>query len=89
MNKELIINSTAHGVDIALLEDKKLVELHSEKSDARFAVENVTSNAHAIAAARTKSGASACCFTISWLMLASSQICDGRMIPSTLAEASF
>ena len=38
MNKELIINATAHGVDIALLEDKKLVELHSEKTDARFAV---------------------------------------------------
>ncbi len=38
MNKELIINATAQGVDIALLEDKKLVELHSEKSDARFAV---------------------------------------------------
>ena len=38
MNKELIINSTAHGVEIALLEDKKLVELHSEKTDARFAV---------------------------------------------------
>jgi ribonuclease G len=38
VNKELIINSSAHGVDIALLEDKKLVELHSEKSDARFAV---------------------------------------------------
>lgn len=38
MNKELIINSTASGVDIALLEDKKLVELHSEKSDGRFAV---------------------------------------------------
>ena len=26
------------GVDIALLEDKKLVELHSEKADANFAV---------------------------------------------------
>ena len=38
MNKELIINATSHGVDIALLEDKKLVELHSEKNDARFAV---------------------------------------------------
>jgi ribonuclease G len=38
VNKELIINSTAHGVDIALLEDKKLVELHTEKTDARFAV---------------------------------------------------
>ena len=38
MNKELIINAAPHGVEIALLEDKKLVELHSEKSDARFAV---------------------------------------------------
>jgi ribonuclease G len=38
VNKELIINSTALGVEIALLEDKKLVELHSEKTDARFAV---------------------------------------------------
>lgn len=38
MNKELIINATPQGVEIALLEDKKLVELHSEKSDARFAV---------------------------------------------------
>jgi ribonuclease G len=39
VNKELIINATANGgVDIALLEDKKLVELHSEKSDGRFAV---------------------------------------------------
>jgi ribonuclease G len=38
VNKELIINATGHGVDIALLEDKKLVELHSDKHDARFAV---------------------------------------------------
>lgn len=38
MNKELIINSAQHGVDIAFLEDKKLVELHTEKTDARFAV---------------------------------------------------
>lgn len=38
MNKELIINATSAGVEIALLEEKKLVELHSEKSDARFAV---------------------------------------------------
>ncbi len=38
MNKELIINSTPNGVEIALLEDKKLVELHNEKTDARFAV---------------------------------------------------
>lgn len=32
MNKELIINVTAQGVEIALLEDKKLVELHNEKA---------------------------------------------------------
>lgn len=38
MNKELIINAVPLGVDIALLENKKLVELHSEKNDARFAV---------------------------------------------------
>ena len=38
MDKELIINAAPQGVEIALLEDKKLVELHSEKSDARFAV---------------------------------------------------
>lgn len=38
MNKELIINVAPQGVEIALLEDKKLVELHNEKSDARFAV---------------------------------------------------
>jgi len=38
MNKELIINATPNGVEIALLEDKKLVELHNETSDAGFAV---------------------------------------------------
>ncbi|MGJ7030781.1 Rne/Rng family ribonuclease [Niabella hirudinis] len=38
MNKDLIINATPAGVDIALLEDNKLVELHSEKTDSRFAV---------------------------------------------------
>jgi ribonuclease G len=38
VNKELIINAAPQGVEIALLEDKKLVELHSEKTDARFAV---------------------------------------------------
>ncbi|HNE93035.1 MAG TPA: ribonuclease E/G, partial [Chitinophagaceae bacterium] len=38
MNKELIINTTPIGVEIALLEDKKLVELHNEKSDANFGV---------------------------------------------------
>src|SRR6201990_2510922 len=38
LNKELIINATPQGVEIALLEDKKLVELHNERSDASFAV---------------------------------------------------
>ncbi len=38
MNKELIINAAPTGVEIALLEDKKLVELHNEKADASFAV---------------------------------------------------
>ena len=38
MTKELIINATPQGVEIALLEDKKLVELHNEKADANFAV---------------------------------------------------
>ena len=38
MNKELIINSSADGVEIALLEDKKLVEIHNEKMDTRWAV---------------------------------------------------
>ncbi len=38
MNKELIINTGPQGVEIALLEDKKLVELHNERVDASFAV---------------------------------------------------
>lgn len=38
MNKELIINSSGDGVEIALLEDKKLVELHFEKEQNSFAV---------------------------------------------------
>jgi ribonuclease G len=38
LNKELIINAVPQGVEIALLEDKKLVELHNEKTDASFAV---------------------------------------------------
>ncbi|MEO8711018.1 MAG: Rne/Rng family ribonuclease [Parafilimonas sp.] len=38
MNKEMIINATTNGVEIALLENKKLVELHNEKADAKFAV---------------------------------------------------
>src|SRR5215217_8752070 len=39
MNKELIINSAnGDGVEIALLEDKKLVELHYERSSDQFSV---------------------------------------------------
>src|SRR3989337_1329192 len=38
LNKKLIINAAPQGVEIALLENRKLVELHSEKSDARLAV---------------------------------------------------
>ncbi|RYD54642.1 MAG: Rne/Rng family ribonuclease [Sphingobacteriales bacterium] len=38
MNKELIINAAGDGVEIALLEDKKLVELHYERGQDKFAV---------------------------------------------------
>lgn len=38
MTKELIINATGDGVEIALLEDKKLVELHFEHGQDQFAV---------------------------------------------------
>ncbi len=38
MNKELIINAAPQGVEIALLEDKRLVEMHNEKADGSFAV---------------------------------------------------
>lgn len=38
MTKELIINVFPQGVEIALLEEKKLVELHNEKTDASFSV---------------------------------------------------
>lgn len=38
MNKELIINSSDTGVEIALLENKKLVELHYEQNNSAFAV---------------------------------------------------
>jgi len=34
----MIINATTNGVEIALLENKKLVELHHERADASFAV---------------------------------------------------
>ena len=38
MNIELVIHSTTDEVVIALLEEKKLVELHKEKTDNDFAV---------------------------------------------------
>lgn len=38
MNKELIIDASGDGVQIALLEDKKLVELHYERSQDQFSV---------------------------------------------------
>lgn len=41
MNSELIISSTPNEVNIALLEDKSLVELNSEKKDQRFAVGDI------------------------------------------------
>lgn len=38
MNKELIINAAPQGVEIAFLEEKKLVELHRENAQNSFAV---------------------------------------------------
>ena len=41
MNAELVINASAKGVEIALLHDKLLVELHCEVSNTQFAVGDV------------------------------------------------
>ena len=41
MNRELFIDSNANEVVIALLEDKKLVELHKEKTDNNFVVGDI------------------------------------------------
>lgn len=38
MNKELIVNADDTGVQIALLEDKRLVELHQETAGMKFSV---------------------------------------------------
>jgi ribonuclease G len=38
VNKELVINVTSGQVKVALLEDKRLVELHQEKNDSEYAV---------------------------------------------------
>lgn len=41
MNQELVINSTPGEVVIALLNDKRLVELHREKRNSRFSVGDI------------------------------------------------
>ncbi len=41
MSKELVINSNKDGIEIALLEDKKLVELHHEDSSASYKVGDI------------------------------------------------
>jgi ribonuclease G len=41
MTKELIVNATAKGVEIALLEDKKLVEFHKEITNNQFNVGDI------------------------------------------------
>lgn len=41
VEKELIINSTPTEVEIALLEDSKLVELHNQKTNSNFSVGDV------------------------------------------------
>ncbi len=41
MNKELVIDSTVTEVNIALLEDKNLVELHKEQNNNEFSVGDV------------------------------------------------
>jgi len=41
MDKELVISSGDEGVQIALLEDKRLVELHKEKTTEQFAVGDI------------------------------------------------
>ena len=41
MEKELIINSTPTDVEIALLEDTRLVELHNQKTNTNFSVGDI------------------------------------------------
>lgn len=41
MSKELIINSTKKGIEMALLEDKALVELHQENGKQKYTVGDV------------------------------------------------
>ena len=41
MEKELLVKSTPTNVEIALVENKKLVELHTQKSDVEFSVGDI------------------------------------------------
>ncbi|MBT8188856.1 MAG: Rne/Rng family ribonuclease [Saprospiraceae bacterium] len=41
MEKELLVKSTPTNVEIALLEDRKLVELHTQKSNVQFSVGDI------------------------------------------------
>lgn len=41
MNKELIISAAQGGVNLALLQDKQLIELHHEKSNNNYAVGDI------------------------------------------------
>ena len=41
MDAELVINSTSKGVDIAVLEDGQLVELHRDRGDVQYAVGDI------------------------------------------------
>lgn len=41
MNYDLVINSTPNEVVIALLNDKRLVELHREKNNSKFSVGDI------------------------------------------------
>ena len=41
LNAELVINVSSKGIDIALLHDKLLVELHREESNTQFAVGDI------------------------------------------------
>ena len=41
MNKELIISIDSSEINLALLEDKSLVELHKEKTSNKFSVGDI------------------------------------------------
>ena len=41
MDKDLIVSRTPEGVQIALLEDKRLVELHREQPGGQYAVGDI------------------------------------------------